>query len=85
MRSQTRQTLSLDQPLQPTMLVLFETPAGYALFKLRDDGKLDNPDELAKDFASPEGANKLCVATTVRTGPEPANCAVAIYFFKYLP
>ncbi|KAI9028711.1 hypothetical protein DFJ74DRAFT_659906 [Hyaloraphidium curvatum] len=41
------------------MLVLFETPAGYALFKLRDDGKLDKPDDLQKDFASPESANRL--------------------------
>ena len=40
------------------MLVLFETPAGYALFKLLDDGKLKNPDDLHKDFASAESANK---------------------------
>lgn len=43
------------------MLVLFETPAGYSLFKLRDDGKiLDTPDDIQKEFVTPEGANKLC-------------------------
>ncbi|KXS16409.1 Nop domain-containing protein [Gonapodya prolifera JEL478] len=40
------------------MLVLFETPAGYALFNLLDDGKLHKPDELEKAFASSESANK---------------------------
>lgn len=40
------------------MLVLFETPAGYALFKLLDDGKLKNPDDLYKDFENPDQANK---------------------------
>ena len=40
------------------MLVLFETPAGYALFKMLDDGKLENPDDLFKFFESPESANK---------------------------
>lgn len=40
------------------MLVLFETPAGYALFKLLDDGKLETPDDLYKSFESPELANK---------------------------
>ncbi|KAL1914889.1 uncharacterized protein VTP21DRAFT_7805 [Calcarisporiella thermophila] len=41
------------------MLVLFETPAGYALFKLLDDGKIEKPEELYKAFESPESANKL--------------------------
>ncbi|KAI8923515.1 hypothetical protein BC831DRAFT_470734 [Entophlyctis helioformis] len=40
------------------MLVLFETPAGYALFKLLDDAKLASPDELQKDFETPALANK---------------------------
>jgi nucleolar protein 58 len=40
------------------MLVLYETPAGYALFKLLDDGKLQTPDDIYKDFESPELANK---------------------------
>ncbi len=41
------------------MLVLYETPAGYALFKLLDDGKLKNADTLHKEFESPESANKV--------------------------
>ncbi|TPX66171.1 hypothetical protein SpCBS45565_g04633 [Spizellomyces sp. 'palustris'] len=40
------------------MLVLFETPAGYALFKLLDDGKLKKPDDLYKDFETADQANK---------------------------
>jgi hypothetical protein len=48
------------------MLVLFETPAGYALFKLLDDGKLKNPDDLYQSFASPEAANKTCVSLHIR-------------------
>ncbi|KAI8904029.1 hypothetical protein EDD86DRAFT_213754 [Gorgonomyces haynaldii] len=39
------------------MLVLYETPAGYALFKLLDDGKLKSQD-LFEDFSTPEKANK---------------------------
>ena len=44
--------------LHPTMLVLYETPAGYALFTLLDDGKLEKPDSIWKDFETPEQANK---------------------------
>ncbi|KAJ3150415.1 Nucleolar protein 58 [Geranomyces variabilis] len=40
------------------MLVLFETPAGYALFKLLDDGKMAKPDDLYRDFESADLANK---------------------------
>ncbi|KAF9106180.1 Nucleolar protein 58 [Mortierella sp. AM989] len=40
------------------MLVLYETPAGYALFTLLDDGKLEKPDSIWKDFETPEQANK---------------------------
>ena len=32
------------------MLVLFETPAGYAIFKLMDEGKLAKSDNLYEDF-----------------------------------
>jgi len=28
------------------MLILYETPAGYALFKCKDGGKLDNVDDV---------------------------------------
>ena len=41
------------------MLVLFETPAGYALFKLTDESKLATPDALQKSFEDPESAAKV--------------------------
>ncbi|KAG0343653.1 Exportin-6, partial [Podila humilis] len=34
------------------------SPAGYALFNLLDDGKLEKPDSIWKDFETPEQANK---------------------------
>lgn len=41
------------------MLVLFETPAGYAIFKLLDDNKLTEVDNLFHDFETPEAASKI--------------------------
>lgn len=41
------------------MLVLFETPAGYALFKLQDESMLATPDALQKSFEEPAGAAKV--------------------------
>lgn len=41
------------------MLVLFETPAGYAVFKLLDEGKLAKSDSLYEDFESLDKANKI--------------------------
>ena len=41
------------------MLVLFETPAGYALFKVMDEGKLKDSEALVKDFETPEAAAKV--------------------------
>lgn len=41
------------------MLVLFETSAGYALFKVLDKGKLKKADDIWKDFQSPDAAAKL--------------------------
>ncbi|KAJ1719825.1 Nucleolar protein 58, partial [Coemansia erecta] len=40
------------------MLVLYETAAGYALFKLLDDKKLTKGDALHKEFSTPAAANK---------------------------
>lgn len=40
------------------MLILFETPAGYALFRMADEKKLDDPDNLWKHFETEEHANK---------------------------
>jgi NOP5NT (NUC127) domain len=44
----------------PTMLVLYETAIGFALFKLTDSAKLTDPN-LHKEFDTPEKANGLCV------------------------
>ncbi|XP_070570489.1 nucleolar protein 58-like [Ptychodera flava] len=41
------------------MLVLFETPAGYAIFKLLDEKKLKEVDNLYKDFETAERASKV--------------------------
>ncbi|KAH0621653.1 hypothetical protein JD844_023185 [Phrynosoma platyrhinos] len=41
------------------MLVLFETAAGYAIFKVLDEKKLQEIDSLWKEFETPEKANKI--------------------------
>ncbi|XP_054289332.1 nucleolar protein 58-like [Macrosteles quadrilineatus] len=41
------------------MLVLFESPGGYAIFKLLDEKKLQETDNLYRDFKTPEKANKI--------------------------
>jgi nucleolar protein 58 len=41
------------------MLVLFESAAGPAIFKLKDAGVLDRVDDLYKEFQTPEAANSL--------------------------
>jgi len=42
-----------------TMLVLFETPAGYALFKVKKDDKVADVDNLYKEFETADKANKM--------------------------
>jgi nucleolar protein 58 len=39
--------------------VLFETPGGFALFKVVKDGKLKDIDNLYKSFETSEGADKI--------------------------
>ncbi|KAJ3584025.1 hypothetical protein NHX12_014522 [Muraenolepis orangiensis] len=41
------------------MLVLFETAAGYAIFKVLDESKLQEVDSLWEEFQTPERANKI--------------------------
>ncbi|KAJ1186562.1 hypothetical protein NDU88_003343 [Pleurodeles waltl] len=41
------------------MLVLFETAAGYAIFKVVDERKLQEVDSIWKEFETPEKANKV--------------------------
>lgn len=43
------------------MLVLFETPAGYALFKVLDEGILKKPDNIWESFETPAKASKAYV------------------------
>ncbi|EKX50562.1 hypothetical protein GUITHDRAFT_66997 [Guillardia theta CCMP2712] len=40
------------------MLVLYETPAGYALFKVTDEKKLKDVDDIQEVFADPDKASK---------------------------
>ncbi|XP_050361597.1 nucleolar protein 58 [Nymphalis io] len=41
------------------MLVLFETSAGYAIFKLLDESKLSQINDLYEEFNTPEGASSI--------------------------
>ncbi|OIW08726.1 hypothetical protein TanjilG_03402 [Lupinus angustifolius] len=41
------------------MLVLFETPAGFALFKVLNEGKLNKVEDLWKDFSSADSARQV--------------------------
>ncbi|KAM3959145.1 nop5 ribonucleoprotein [Aphomia sociella] len=41
------------------MLVLFETPGGYAIFKLLDESKLSQIDDLHQEFNTPEQASAV--------------------------
>eukprot|EP00246_Nothoceros_aenigmaticus_P016483 TRINITY_DN751_c0_g1_i1.p1 TRINITY_DN751_c0_g1~~TRINITY_DN751_c0_g1_i1.p1 ORF type:complete len:571 (-),score=163.43 TRINITY_DN751_c0_g1_i1:422-2134(-) len=40
------------------MLALFETPAGFALFKVLDENKLNSVEDLWKEFQTPDAARK---------------------------
>jgi nucleolar protein 58 len=41
------------------MLLLFETPAGYALFKVLKESKLQDVENLWKEFEDPEKASSM--------------------------
>ncbi|KAJ4702934.1 Nucleolar protein like [Melia azedarach] len=41
------------------MLVLFETPAGFALFKVLDEGKLSKVEGLGQEFSSADAARQI--------------------------
>ncbi len=43
------------------MLVLFETAAGFAVFKLLNEKKLQESENLYLDFETPEKARKMWV------------------------
>lgn len=40
------------------MLVLFETPAGYALFKVNNEKKMSKVEDISAEFETPERASK---------------------------
>jgi nucleolar protein 58 len=42
-----------------SMMVLVETPMGYALFKVLDKAKLKDVDNLFAEFKSPEAAANM--------------------------
>lgn len=41
------------------MLVLFETPAGYALFKILDDAKVQSVADIESYFSTEKKAKKM--------------------------
>lgn len=41
------------------MLVLFETSAGYAIFRISDEKKLGSVEDIASVFATPEKSQKF--------------------------
>ena len=57
------------------MLVLFETSAGFALFKVLQEGKLKETTDLWQDFSSLETAQSVRLA--LRTTVSPPQLAVS--------
>ena len=56
----TQSSRSVDaQELEVFMLVLFDTPAGHALFKVKKPDKIKDADSMAKSFADVDSAQKL--------------------------
>ncbi|CAN8260395.1 unnamed protein product [Cochlearia groenlandica] len=41
------------------MLMLVETPAGFAIFKVLNEAKLSNVEDLGKEFSTPESAQEM--------------------------
>ena len=50
--------VEVSKTSRPAMLVLFETPAGFALFKVTDEKKVTSVEDVAKCFETAEGAKK---------------------------
>lgn len=55
-----------------------QTPAGFALFKILKEGKLENSEELWKDFQTPDSARKMVKLKAfdkfVNTGDALSGC-----------
>lgn len=56
----SRLCASLPSPPAAPMLVLFDTPAGHALFRVKKPEKISASTDLHADFANPEAAGKMC-------------------------
>jgi len=41
------------------MLLLFETPAGYALFKVLDEKRIEKVSDIVKGFSDEESASEM--------------------------
>ena len=63
------------------MLVLFETPAGFALFKISKDDKVATNESIAKTFSSAESVKKALVRTLYRRAFH-FRCSVKLKAFK---
>lgn len=60
------------------MLVLFETPAGYALFKVLNESKLKDVDNLHKEFQRPESMVKLQNFTRFKSTADAVKATTAL-------
>lgn len=68
------------------MLVLYETPAGYALFKVLDEKKLAKPADLWTHFEDPKKASKMYAHPQILPWDEPFDtlflCSVKLEAFS---
>jgi len=62
-------------------LVLFETPAGFSLFKVVDEKKLAECDDFSKDFETPEGASKIVKLKAFKKFKDNSEALAAITGF----
>ncbi|XP_067144159.1 nucleolar protein 58 isoform X2 [Centruroides vittatus] len=60
------------------MLVLFESPAGYAIFKLVNEKKLQETENLFLDFETPEKASKIIKLKHFEKFNDYADAAAAV-------
>eukprot|EP00898_Chlorokybus_atmophyticus_P002268 jgi/Chlat1/3041/Chrsp208S00235 len=59
------------------MLLLFETPAGFALFKVLNEGKVSASADLAADFEDPDKAAKLVKLKAMEVFKDTAEALTA--------
>ena len=61
----------------PAMLLLFETAAGFCLFKVLNEGKLKEAEAGVSELGRREGAAHACGLAGVRGGPAGGSCMLA--------